>query len=604
MSDFQAKTDFWQHQEKIFLEHRDDEYYALLWEMSLGKTKVLLDVAAYRFLVRKDIQALLIIAPNSVYPNWTNIEAPIHLACPNVTFRYRTGSSDEKRIRRLLFLDPREIKDRLRVVAMSYDAMCTDEGQSFAEKLVKLYPTMMVLDESTAIKNRESKRAKTAKFLGNLSEVRWIATGTPAVQSPFDLHSQIEFLDVDFWKQHGLRTWSAFKQEFGIYETQRFGQRSFQKVSGYKNLRFLRELMTPISSRLTKEDSEVKLPPKIYSMRTFELTPKQREIYDSMAKHLVAEIDADPVAFASAAFASTKAIRLQQICSGFVTAEEEIDIDPGESFEGIDRSVSPIKLSDMKTVQDAWNEGNPAEKDDSEYERALNFAVIEEGFEQMMKEPVQRPEVYPPDSPFLPKEVRAFVPERKVVDVISPADNPRLLLLQEILEECDPQKVIVFCRFTRDVELICDMLGDKALRYDGRVKQREREANLESFRDPLHQSRALVCNVHALSMGLTLTIAKRAIYFSNSFSLEKRLQSEDRIHRPGQEVSVQIIDIVAENTYDEKIVEALRRKFDIAREVTGDKLREWILEGTQKADQQLMLDAAFTDAAAFLKAGV
>jgi SNF2 family DNA or RNA helicase len=85
-----------------------------------------------------------------------------------------------------------------------------------------------------------------------------------------------------------------------------------------------------------------------------------------------------------------------------------------------------------------------------------------------------------------------------------------------------------------------------------------------------------VANVHAMSMGVTLTIAKTMIFFSNSFSLEKRLQAEDRFHRIGQDVSVQIIDLVAENTVDEHVAKSMREKFDIQRLVTGDRLREWI----------------------------
>lgn len=602
---FVPKTPSWLHQSSSFDLHKDDPYFALFWEMSLGKTKVLLDVAAYRFLDRRDIQALLIIAPNSVYPNWTSIEAPIHLAAPYVSFRYRPGSNDEKRIRRVLFLDPREIdpKRRLRLVAMSYDALCTDDGEAFAKRMVEMYPTMMVLDESSAIKNRETKRAKTCKFIGQRSVTRWIASGTPAVQSPFDLHSQIEFLDPDFWKRHGLKSWSAFKQEFGVYETQRLsGGRTFAKVTGYKSLRQLREIIAPISSRLVKEDSEVRLPPKIYTTRTFEMHPKQRDVYEQMAKNLIAEIDADPVQFARATFATTKSLRLQQISSGFVGVEEELDIDAAESFEGIDRSTSPSLL------QDSWNEGDPGQKDDSEYASAISMETIEHAFEETMKEP--KPSVIgllPSSIEYFAENeqklremgadefadqvvemhegIKAFKVERKIVDIIPRAENPRLLLLQEILEACEPKKAIVFCRFTHDVEMICDMLGEQALRYDGSTSQKLREANLEKFRDPnAAVARVLVANVHALSMGLTLTIAKLAIYFSNSFSLEKRLQSEDRIHRPGQDTSVQIIDLVAENSYDERIVQALREKYDIAAEVTGDRLREWIVASLQKAE--------------------
>jgi SNF2 family DNA or RNA helicase len=66
------------------------------------------------------------------------------------------------------------------------------------------------------------------------------------------------------------------------------------------------------------------------------------------------------------------------------------------------------------------------------------------------------------------------------------------------------------------------------------------------------------------------------IYYSNGYDLEKRQQSEARIDRIGQTKNMTYIDIIAENTVDEKIVKALRNKINIASEVLGEELKEWI----------------------------
>ena len=77
--------------------------------------------------------------------------------------------------------------------------------------------------------------------------------------------------------------------------------------------------------------------------------------------------------------------------------------------------------------------------------------------------------------------------------------------------------------------------------------------------------------------GITLTAANTVIYFSNSYDLEIRLQSEDRAHRIGQTNKVTYIDLVAKGTVDEKIVQALRTKLNLAQEVLGDeKWKDWI----------------------------
>ena len=73
--------------------------------------------------------------------------------------------------------------------------------------------------------------------------------------------------------------------------------------------------------------------------------------------------------------------------------------------------------------------------------------------------------------------------------------------------------------------------------------------------------------------GITLTAANTVIYYSNGYDLEKRLQSEDRAHRIGQHKPVTYVDILAEETVDEKIVKSLRKKINIASEVLGEELK-------------------------------
>jgi len=67
------------------------------------------------------------------------------------------------------------------------------------------------------------------------------------------------------------------------------------------------------------------------------------------------------------------------------------------------------------------------------------------------------------------------------------------------------------------------------------------------------------------------------VYYSNSFDLEKRLQSEDRAHRIGQTKNVTYIDLIAVGTIDEKIVKALRAKIDIATQVLGEEMKTWLI---------------------------
>ena len=76
--------------------------------------------------------------------------------------------------------------------------------------------------------------------------------------------------------------------------------------------------------------------------------------------------------------------------------------------------------------------------------------------------------------------------------------------------------------------------------------------------------------------GITLTAASNMIYYSNGYDLEKRQQSEARIDRIGQTKPMTYIDIMCENTVDERIVKALKKKIDIATKIMGEELKAWI----------------------------
>jgi len=77
--------------------------------------------------------------------------------------------------------------------------------------------------------------------------------------------------------------------------------------------------------------------------------------------------------------------------------------------------------------------------------------------------------------------------------------------------------------------------------------------------------------------GLTLTAANTVIYYSNSYDLELRLQSEDRAHRISQNNKVTYIDLMSPKTIDEKIVKSLRDKINIANQILGESAREWLV---------------------------
>ena len=112
--------------------------------------------------------------------------------------------------------------------------------------------------------------------------------------------------------------------------------------------------------------------------------------------------------------------------------------------------------------------------------------------------------------------------------------------------------------------------------YYGLTPQEERQSNIQKFQDPDSGVRFFVGTTQTGGYGITLTAASTMIYYSNGYDLEKRQQSEARIDRIGQEKPMTYIDIICENTVDTRIVKALRKKVDIATQIMGEELKEWI----------------------------
>jgi SNF2 family DNA or RNA helicase len=141
----------------------------------------------------------------------------------------------------------------------------------------------------------------------------------------------------------------------------------------------------------------------------------------------------------------------------------------------------------------------------------------------------------------------------------------------DLVEDLDG-KFIVWARFTEEISAVCDAMGAMgigAVTYFGATTRDEREAAIDGFQnDPA--IRCFIGNAQAAGLGLTLTAAETVVYYSNSFDLDHRLQSEDRAHRIGTRHNVVYIDLAAEETVDEKIATNLQRKKVVAALVLGD----------------------------------
>ena len=165
-------------------------------------------------------------------------------------------------------------------------------------------------------------------------------------------------------------------------------------------------------------------------------------------------------------------------------------------------------------------------------------------------------------------------------DTITEIKNNRMVELLDVLDEVEG-KVIIWANYVYDIQQIVKAISkkfgeDSIVQYYGAIPADVRQKNIERFQDSNSNARFFVGNPQTGGYGITLTAANNVIYYSNGYDLEKRLQSEDRAHRIGQKKSVTYVDFITPKTVDEKIVKALRKKMNIATEIMGEELREWI----------------------------
>jgi SNF2 family DNA or RNA helicase len=157
--------------------------------------------------------------------------------------------------------------------------------------------------------------------------------------------------------------------------------------------------------------------------------------------------------------------------------------------------------------------------------------------------------------------------------------NNRVDELMDVLEEVEG-KAVIWAHFRQDIRTIVASIEKKypgsVVTYYGDTTTDERQNAIKLIQDKDSKVRFLVGTPQTGGYGITLTGASTMIYYSNGYDLEKRQQSEARIDRIGQEKPMTYIDIICEDTVDDKIVLSLRKKVNIATEIMGEELKAWI----------------------------
>jgi SNF2 family DNA or RNA helicase len=164
-------------------------------------------------------------------------------------------------------------------------------------------------------------------------------------------------------------------------------------------------------------------------------------------------------------------------------------------------------------------------------------------------------------------------------------NNAKVVELDDLLnDELRGEQVVIFGQYQKELEhLAARYVRDFDASQVGRARPLQPIIYGPTPEPVRHQlvtefqagdRRLLFCQIRTGGIGINLTAAQTAIYFTRSWSLEEWLQSQDRLHRIGQRGTVSIVSLVAAGTVDDQISKALAEKQDVADHLTGDAARK------------------------------
>lgn len=343
---FEFKTKPYEHQAETFDLIKDRTYYALEWEMGLGKTKCALDVSAYKFLAHQ-IDMVIVVTDKGVHENWVEREIPVHLAIDpkRVNTAFWNINRVEAGMRGVIEFDG------LSIATMNFSVIHRKKGEAFIRRACAERRVLLIVDESDRIATPTAAQTKALLRYGKLASARLIMTGTPIVNSPLDAWAPFNFLNPEILGQD--KFW-AFKHRYSVFKAlpgithmvwrkdAKTGksiqvEETVKVVVGHKNLDELKRRIDPHRSRLLKEDC-LDLPEKTYRRHPFELPDEYKKAYKSLKNDLIIELDGDRRV--TAPLALTKLLRLQQLVCGFVVPED-------------------VGMGDSDLIGEAFSEVNP-----------------------------------------------------------------------------------------------------------------------------------------------------------------------------------------------------------------------------------------------------
>jgi len=326
---YDTKHEAFPYQEEAVKAIRDLEYGAIFHEQGLGKTKMAIDLMMYWF-EKKKVDTVLLIVKKTLINNWQK-EFQIHAHIkPRILSQNRKANF-------FVFNSP------ARVILAHYEVIKSEQER--IELFLKTRDVAAILDESAKIKNPESSITKVFLEIAPLLKKRIIMTGTPIANRPYDIWSQVWFLDKG--KSLG-DDFKGFKQNLDLsnklYEDED-EQKKFER-----ELELISKKIAPFSVRETKAKGIIALPRKVIESIKTDWEPYQLALYQQVRKEERAIILRNGIPSEDRADQLLKRLlRLLQIASNPRLLDDSYSAEPGKLQNLVDL-IAKITTQDEKCI--------------------------------------------------------------------------------------------------------------------------------------------------------------------------------------------------------------------------------------------------------------
>jgi SNF2 family DNA or RNA helicase len=303
----------WAHQKEAMARAKERDHFALFFEMGTGKTATTINILRDKFNQNKGMLRTLIVCPLIVIENWKR-EFLLHSKIESKDIVLLAGSG-KKRLQTLedrCWYDDNALP---KIVVTNFESLYSED---LYDKIASWRPEALVVDESHKCKDPSSKRTKLVTKLADNADFKFILTGTPVLNSPLDLYSQFRILDGG----------DTFGSNFFAFRARYFYDKNagIPKQNYFPNFVIRSGALEEINKKTLEKGMHVKkadcldLPPIVRQTIHVEMTKDQARMYEEMKKEFITFLQDKAVV---AQLAITKALRLQQIVSGFARVEND-----------------------------------------------------------------------------------------------------------------------------------------------------------------------------------------------------------------------------------------------------------------------------------------